>query len=92
MRTATYPSTIRLRRMVPLPQRAGGGTFDQVDQARQESRQGLARAGRRDQQHAPPGESGLDHLELVTPRRPSARGEPVGDHGWQRVAALPAFS
>ena len=49
----------------------------ELDQGRQEARQGLAAAGRRDQQRALALLRQLDQGELVRPRRPAAAFEPA---------------
>ncbi len=62
---------------------AGAGRAGKVDQARQEPGQRLAAAGRRDQQHRPPGFRRLQHRALVPPQRPAARSEPGPERFWQ---------
>jgi hypothetical protein len=49
----------------------------ELDQGRQEARQGLAAAGRRDQQRTLALLGQLDQGELMRPRRPSATFEPA---------------
>jgi hypothetical protein len=49
----------------------------QFHQRRQESRQGLAGAGRRDQQRGTIVAGSCQQFELVLARRPAARGEPA---------------
>jgi hypothetical protein len=60
-----------------------GGRLDQVGERRQESRQRLARAGRRDEQRVAPGARGIQHVALVAARRPAPGCEPAGQDGWQ---------
>ena len=56
--------------------RPGRGVLGEIDQAGQEPGQRLAAAGGRDQQHALAGPRGVQHRELVRPRRPALGGEP----------------
>jgi hypothetical protein len=51
----------------------------QIDQARQEAGQGLAAAGRRDEQGVAAFAGKVEELELVGMRAPAARGEPAGE-------------
>jgi hypothetical protein len=53
--------------------------FDEVDQAGEEAGQGLAGAGRGDQQGIAPGSRRGEHLDLVAARRPALCREPAGD-------------
>ena len=53
------------------------GRFDQLGERGEEPGQGLAGAGRRDQQGVAAGAGGGEHLELVAARRPALRREPV---------------
>ena len=71
---ARRPATVR-----PLVQR---------DEARQEAGERLAGAGRRDQQRRAPGARLLEQLELMRPRRPAARREPVGEDGGEGGSRL----
>ena len=56
---------------------AGPAALGELDQRGQEARQGLAAAGRRDQQRAPAAGRQLDQRQLVLPRRPAAAFEPA---------------
>ena len=53
-----------------------GRRFDQLHDRGEKSGQGLAGAGGRDEQCAPPGPGGGQHLELVAARGPALGGEP----------------
>jgi hypothetical protein len=62
---------------------AVGGRFDQLYEAGEEAGQRLAGSGRRDEQGAPPGAGGGEHLLLVAAQRPALAGEPAGYGGRQ---------
>ena len=55
------------------------GALAQLDQARQEAGQRLARAGRCDEQRRAPGPDGREQFELMRAGRPAAGGEPRGE-------------
>ncbi len=65
------------------------GAGRQLDQARQEARQRLAAAGRRDQQGVAPAARLGDHLQLVRADAPAAAGEPVAEAFGQQVLDRP---
>ena len=67
------------------------GALDQVDERRQEPRQRLARAGRGDEQGVVAGARGVEHGELVPPRRPGARGEPIIDDARKGARQMSLF-
>ena len=60
----------------------------QLHQARQESGQRLAAAGRRDQQHRAAGARLRQQFELMRARRPAAAGEPAREEFRQERGAL----
>ena len=57
--------------------------FGKLDDGRQEAGERLARAGRGDEQGVDAVIGGIEHRQLVPPRRPVACREPIGDDGWQ---------
>ncbi len=63
-----------------------GAVVAQLHQARQKSRQRLARAGRRDQQHRAAGARLRQQFELVRARGPAAAGKPARERLRQQVA------
>src|SRR3546814_8908227 len=58
-----------------------GGMRGKVDERRQKTRQRLARAGGGDQQRMLVPLARLEHIGLMPPQPPPARGEPVGEGG-----------
>ena len=66
---------------VDAARRVGRRPRGQVDQAGQEPRQGLAPAGRRDEEGVAALATLLDHRQLMRSRRPPPLGEPVGEAG-----------
>ncbi len=54
--------------------------FDEIGETGEEARERLAGAGRRHEQGVGAGAGGIDHFELIAPRRPAAGREPVGKH------------
>ncbi len=57
----------------------GRSALGQLDQARQETGQGLASARGRDEQGVPAGPRLLQHLQLMPPRPPPPLLEPAGE-------------
>ena len=55
----------------------------ELDQAGEEPAQGLAAAGRGDEQRVTAGARLIQHRRLVTPQPPAAVGEPSGEGGRQ---------
>ena len=74
----------RLQRRHVERVQALGRRLDQFGQRRQEAGQRLARAGRRDQQGVIACAALRQHLQLMPPRSPPARREPVGQRLGER--------
>ncbi|BBB13589.1 peptide ABC transporter periplasmic component SapA [Sphingopyxis sp. FD7] len=53
----------------------------EIDEAGEETRKRLARAGRRDEQRVLAARRRAKHFGLMPPEPPPARGEPVGEGG-----------
>jgi hypothetical protein len=66
---------------------AVGRRFDQLDEARKEAGESLARSGRRDEKRAPPGRGGGEPLALVPPQRPAFR-ETIATTGGRSAVRL----
>src|SRR3546814_14361773 len=60
------------------------GIRSEIDKARQKARERLARAGCRDEQRMLAAPRYREHLGLMPPDPPAARGKPVGERDGER--------